>query len=486
MLRMNNVWHEDLEGQFRGNAEMIGWKATDGSNWFQHEASGIQRAEWLEGQLRIQYKSNDESFQVLKLSGFSPGDFEPLWRHFKEEWGVFIQKHRLTAAVEEADFDKAMCIVEAYADSVDEAEKGSVQKKAREADLMKKVESVRDGLDLAVRGDKQALSRVFSANGCERIGRLRLVVRTVNLEVYRKDPRWRDLKGMASTIEAVLRELGTFRTWRPPDDDQHASLARRYLVWELRQRQRDDGAAEEDTSDDEVESAGTPEGAADDVVESHHVSKAKDMLAHALGDKPPIGVLASDGYPRGRGAEETEPGAGTAGASPAGIPVPAQPTASNPLRPANGHVAARIGANGDEYDDEEVTDPNSVRAGAPDDARNAGTGTRANRLYYIRTDSIMEGWVWKRSRYLKRWRRRWLVLLPSEIASFKSRSDERPTESIAAGTLKSVRDADWEVGQTRCFCLAVARRNYYMVCDDDTQKRDWTREIRKAFDKSLS
>lgn len=39
-------------------------------------------------------------------------------------------------------------------------------------------------------GDKTALSRVFASNGCERIGRLRLVVDTVQLEVYHMDPRW--------------------------------------------------------------------------------------------------------------------------------------------------------------------------------------------------------------------------------------------------------------------------------------------------------
>merc|ERR1719446_44387 len=99
------------------------------------------------------------------------------------------------------------------ADRVDEAPSGSVSKKAKEADLMKRVESVRDGLDQAVSGDKQALSRVFAANGCERIGRLRLVVDTVQLEVYHSDPRWQHLQGRAATVEGVLRELGTFRQW---------------------------------------------------------------------------------------------------------------------------------------------------------------------------------------------------------------------------------------------------------------------------------
>ena len=41
-----------------------------------------------------------------------------------------------------------------------------------------------------VSGDKQALSRVFADKGCERIGRLRLVVDTVQLEAGRAGWIW--------------------------------------------------------------------------------------------------------------------------------------------------------------------------------------------------------------------------------------------------------------------------------------------------------
>merc|ERR1712137_1020936 len=105
---------------------------------------------------------------------------------------------------------------------------------AGEADLMTKVEAVRDGLDQAVGGDKQALSRVFAANGCERIGRLRLVINTVQLEVYRSDPRWLHLRNTAVTVEAVLKELGTYRQWQPSQEDEH--MIRRQMVYELKER----------------------------------------------------------------------------------------------------------------------------------------------------------------------------------------------------------------------------------------------------------
>ncbi|CAE8629225.1 unnamed protein product, partial [Polarella glacialis] len=41
--------------------------------------------------------------------------------------------------------------------------------------------------------------------------------------------------------------------------------------------------------------------------------------------------------------------------------------------------------------------------------------------------------------------------------------------------------ADGEVQQARCFCVVVRQRNYFMVCDDEAQKRAWMREISKAL-----
>ena len=56
---------------------------------------------------------------------------------------------------------------------------------------------------------------------------------------------------------------------------------------------------------------------------------------------------------------------------------------------------------------------------------------------------LLEGWVWKRSRFWKRWRRRWLVLLPEELRSFRSRQAARQrgtqaTEVVMKGSVLRV------------------------------------------------
>eukprot|EP00438_Fugacium_kawagutii_P033086 Skav229599 [mRNA] locus=scaffold510:208561:208899:+ [translate_table: standard] len=105
----------------------------------------------------------------------------------------------------------------------------------------------------------------------------------------------------------------------------------------------------------------------------------------------------------------------------------------------------------------------------------------ARRLLYIYPNSIFEGWVWKRSRFLKIWRRRWVVLLPNQLMSFKNRGDLHPTELLPVGSVLGVHSADAQVQQTRCFCVAVRQRNYHMVADNEKDKRTWMKEIEKAL-----
>merc|ERR1719271_1539050 len=169
--------------------------------------------------------------------------------------------------------------MERSADQVDEAKPSSVQKKAKEQDLLKKVEEVRDGLGEAVKGDKQALSRVFAANGCERIGRLRLVLDTVQLEVYKRDQRWQHIRNIARTVESVLREIGTFRLWRPSEEDtQDASMKRRQMVWELRKRQGGGDLEEEGMLREEWETG-------EAIVEEQSVKESKSKAVSNLRER---------------------------------------------------------------------------------------------------------------------------------------------------------------------------------------------------------
>eukprot|EP00439_Symbiodinium_sp_Y106_P006734 s575_g1.t1 len=319
-------------GQFRANGDQIGWRGDSGDTKV-HAATSVRRAEWFEGSLRLLCEGEDGSTEVVAMDGFSDADFDALWRYFEQTCGVYLKKHRPVAALSEADFDLAMRSIEDAADRVDEASAGSVQKKAKEADLMKKVESVRDGLDQAVSGDKQALSRVFADRGCERIGRLRLVVDTVQLEVYHTDPRWKHLLSKCSTIEAVLKELGAFRAWKPSQGSGHSeSLLRR--------------AMEPPTSGGYAAAKQVEEPSAPYVTQPlPEPEPASTGLQHAP-------LIRSE---QEESEEEQEPLYEEVAAS---------------------KVQAAQAAQAKKFEDEEVTDPNSVRASAPDDCYDDETSRR--------------------------------------------------------------------------------------------------------------
>lgn len=442
---VNRVVHEGVEGNFRGNADQIGWQSLDGERARVLEAASVRRVEWFEGKLKVLSES-DGTTEVLSLENFAPEDYDTLWRYFNQACNVYIKKHTRVAALAEADFDLAAHSVEEAADRVDAAPAGSVQKKSKEADLMKKVESVRDGLELAVSGDKQALSRVFAANQCERIGRLRLVVDTVQLEVYHTDPRWKDLISRAATIEAVLKELGTFRTWKPPED---SSLVRRQMVRELKRRHGDEDEADDD------QAPKVPSG----------------LQAERMAALGPLGQLPLGGF---QPQQEQQP-------------PPPEPAlvAADPLATSSTYrVEEEIP---EAKEDEEVSDPNAVRADALDiyarrrlNASALGD-TEDRRMRKTHPGSVLEGWVWKRSRFLKRWRRRWLVLTPSALLSFKMKGDREATEIIEKGTVMRVYAAEHEIAASKCFCVSVAKRNFYMVCDEEEMKQAWIRETTKAL-----
>jgi len=88
---------------------------------------------------------------------------------------------------------------------------------AAERDLLSSAESARNLLVKAVKGEKEMLNTVFGERDCEKIGRLRHVLDTVELsDMHAKDQRWGHLKEIVEIIETVLKDLGTFKPWVPP------------------------------------------------------------------------------------------------------------------------------------------------------------------------------------------------------------------------------------------------------------------------------
>lgn len=478
MIKIEDIESGGVAGQFRANADMIGWKSSDGTTMICHSTSAVRRAEWLEGKLRVlcevdhSEEGAEASEEMLPLDGFQPEHFDKLWRHFETHCNVYIKKHRREAELSEEHFDAAMADMELAADQVDEAASGSVQKQKREIDLMKKIEGARDGLEEAVRGDKQALVRVFAANDCERIGRLRLVMDTVKLEVYHNDKRWVHLRNMAKTVECVLRECGSFRLWRPADSDNEAML-RRQMLWELQRRQ---GVEVLGLEPEETQSPPAHNPLVTDVTPADPLASQKAALAAlpflpgplqptnppaAEEDSAPMPApLPSPSPADGEGSDDAED------TTPIGEDTVATASEDPTLKP---------------YEDEEVTDPTNRPAAPPGHENDMHLDAKNRRMLYTRSDSLLEGWVWKQSRILKRWRRRWLVLTNSGLESLKSRGGRKPTEQIDAGTVQRVYSADAEVQQARCFCVVSTRRRFFMVCDDESQKAEWIRMVSQTL-----
>jgi len=355
--------------------------------------------------------------------------------------------------------------LEDAADRVDES--SGVQKKAREADLMQKVEVLRDGLDKAIAGDKQALSRVFGENGCERVGRLRLVVETVHLDVYRQDPRWLHLLGVCRTIELMLRESGTFRKWRP--DSRESALSKRQMVRELAEAaKKQQVEASEDSADEEF-------------------SPSRGAQPRKLAAPPAMPNLLSGS----NASKKPMPNAVPVLPAPALVSEPNATNASQGYKPpepatkaSQGYAATGRGQmptagpsrlEGSIDPTEEISNPSAMRADI------TGASLPNTRSHFTRPDSFLEGWVWKKSRFLGRWKRRWLVLGPNELASFEQRGSPKPTETVQKGSVLRAYGADEEVGQNRSVCIVQGSRNYFMVCDTEEGRRLWVAKIQEVL-----
>merc|ERR1719433_2169228 len=93
---------------------------------------------------------------------------------------------------------------------------------------MEHVEVMRDILEKVLSGDRQALSNVFSANSCERIGRLRRVIDDQQSKLHQPDQRWQNLQNHCASIESILQDLGTYHQWNS-DQQNNSTVVSTYM-----------------------------------------------------------------------------------------------------------------------------------------------------------------------------------------------------------------------------------------------------------------
>ena len=87
---------------------------------------------------------------------------------------------------------------------------------------------------------------------------------------------------------------------------------------------------------------------------------------------------------------------------------------------------------------------------------------------------LHKGWLNKQSRFLKKWRRRYVVLSKSHLLTFKSENiNDAPTETIQIKTCKSIKSADSQTGKPHSFCIHGNDIEYNFYADTEDDKNKW-------------
>merc|ERR1719424_366650 len=95
-----------------------------------------------------------------------------------------------------------------------------------------------------------------------------------------------------------------------------------------------------------------------------------------------------------------------------------------------------------------------------------------------RDDIVKEGWLSKQSVHLKEWRRRWVVLTPQYLCTFKAEGQYRnPTEAIRLRECSTVKSAEEETGKENSFRVDTPNRVFHLIADDATAKEAWIGHI---------
>ncbi len=87
---------------------------------------------------------------------------------------------------------------------------------------------------------------------------------------------------------------------------------------------------------------------------------------------------------------------------------------------------------------------------------------------------LYKGWLYKQSRFLRTWRRRYAVLTKTELLTYKTENvNETPTENIKVSSCKAVKSANDETGQAQSFCIQGDGIEYFFYADTEEEKNRW-------------
>ncbi|KAL1523562.1 hypothetical protein AB1Y20_018498 [Prymnesium parvum] len=96
-----------------------------------------------------------------------------------------------------------------------------------------------------------------------------------------------------------------------------------------------------------------------------------------------------------------------------------------------------------------------------------------------------QGWVYKESALLRQYRKRWLVLTPERLYTFKKeRIYDAPTEEVDLRQCGTVKSADDVTNRPFSFTVQVPERNFFLVAMSDAERNEWVAAIGRATTES--
>eukprot|EP00920_Eleutheroschizon_duboscqi_P030200 GHVT01073170.1.p1 GENE.GHVT01073170.1~~GHVT01073170.1.p1 ORF type:complete len:131 (-),score=22.74 GHVT01073170.1:1011-1403(-) len=100
-------------------------------------------------------------------------------------------------------------------------------------------------------------------------------------------------------------------------------------------------------------------------------------------------------------------------------------------------------------------------------------------VYIHPSDVVIEGWLRKQSRFLKNWRKRWVVLTKDVLATYKSPDygHGHPTEYLQLHDCSSVKSAEEEIDRPNAFRVDTANRVFLLLADTTAEKETWIGHI---------
>eukprot|EP00931_Biecheleriopsis_adriatica_P076817 TRINITY_DN50489_c0_g1_i1.p1 TRINITY_DN50489_c0_g1~~TRINITY_DN50489_c0_g1_i1.p1 ORF type:complete len:515 (-),score=108.44 TRINITY_DN50489_c0_g1_i1:53-1597(-) len=488
------------QGQLKVDQDGLEFQGSAGSSLvLRHARSSFRGAELASSRLQVLLQSDT----TLSFDGTIELDPELLENHFKTYFGITIVHKGNEPRLSHAVMDAMLVKLEECADRVDEAPPASVRRRATEGNLLKVVEDVRDLLDEAVRGDKQHLNQIFAAQGCERIGRLRLVIDTVRLEVNHSDQRWVHIRELCESIEAILRDLGTFNPWQPAQAESSPTMMRRHRLRDhspdlLREgpfaaEKQDSHNIQASTASMDVDDAGffvSGPGADYEDIEAQYSFPSMLLSGTSPDDVESIASTLPEASEKIRRARKSSPAS-----------LPGHQVTVDPLRALQRASAApggesqnRQGSKSSRSSKNDLLQELLKSERSMELARQRASSLPGDRSesevesetqppgYAMKSavprfaQRVLQGWLWKKSRFLQHWRRRWVVLGSTYLATYQDQGSMNATECFPASSIQNV-GSSFDPRQSRVFCIRVEMRDVFFVCEDEREKEIWRQAV---------